>query len=166
MEGIGFRDRIREFEAQNAQILGASTDPVAANAAFAKRFAFPFPLLCDTRREVCTAYGACAGPTDAEARRLTFVMGADGGIVQIHENVPSPVLADRVLETLREESPREESPAVEEQFVATSETISSACGCAVPSQGGERIMDEQSQEEERTLSSATTGPARSRPFSK
>ena len=41
------------------QILGASCDPVEANAAFAARFGFPFPLLSDADRQTCLAYGAC-----------------------------------------------------------------------------------------------------------
>jgi peroxiredoxin Q/BCP len=38
-------------------ILGASFDSQEANAKFAKKFDFNFPLLCDTNRELGMAYG-------------------------------------------------------------------------------------------------------------
>ena len=44
------------------------------------KFALPFPLLCDTSRAVGMAYGACDSTADAEARRITFVIGPDGRI--------------------------------------------------------------------------------------
>ena len=37
MEGRGFRDHYAEFQAKNAEILGASFDTVADNAKFAKK---------------------------------------------------------------------------------------------------------------------------------
>lgn len=69
------------------QILGASTDDVAANAKFAEEQDFPYPLLCDTEREICMAYGACESPSDAAAKRATYVIGPDGAIVQVHDTV-------------------------------------------------------------------------------
>ncbi len=39
-----------EYEAKNTKILGASFDTPEENKAFAEKFDFPFPLLCDTKR--------------------------------------------------------------------------------------------------------------------
>jgi peroxiredoxin Q/BCP len=50
-----------------------SFDAVEENAAFAKKFQFPFPLLCDVKREIGVAYGAAGGPTDEYAKRITYV---------------------------------------------------------------------------------------------
>ena len=69
------------------QILGASTDDVVANAKFAEEQDFPYPLLCDTEREICIAYGACESTSDAAAKRVTYVIGPDGTIVQVHDTV-------------------------------------------------------------------------------
>lgn len=41
---------------------------------------FPYALLCDTSRSLGLAYGACAGPRDASARRISYVIGPDGRI--------------------------------------------------------------------------------------
>jgi thioredoxin-dependent peroxiredoxin len=69
------------------EILGVSFDTVPENAAFAKKFAFPYPLLCDTKRELGMAYGACDSPTAAAAARITCVIGPDGKILQVHPKV-------------------------------------------------------------------------------
>ncbi len=58
-----------------------------SNAAFARKFGFPYPLLCDTERKVGLAYHACEKPEDRHARRITYVIGPDGRIVQAIENV-------------------------------------------------------------------------------
>lgn len=63
-------------------ILGISFDPPAQNKAFAEKFAFPFPLLSDTTRQVGLAYKACDSAADGHARRFTYVIGADGRIEQ------------------------------------------------------------------------------------
>ena len=47
------------------QILGASFDTVEAQAAFAKKFGFTFPLLADTERKLGLAYGATDDPKAA-----------------------------------------------------------------------------------------------------
>jgi len=60
---------------------------VEDNRAFAEKFQYPFPLLCDTTKEIGLAYGAC-DTADAEyARRITYVIGPDGTISQAHPKV-------------------------------------------------------------------------------
>lgn len=78
MEGCGFRDLYAEFQAKNVEILGVSFDPVEANARFADKFSFPYRLLCDTKREIGLAYGACDDVTAKNAARITYVIGPDG----------------------------------------------------------------------------------------
>ena len=57
-EGIGFRDRIGDFGELGTVILGASFDTPERNAAFAKKFSFPFLLLSDTDKSLAIKYGA------------------------------------------------------------------------------------------------------------
>jgi peroxiredoxin Q/BCP len=68
-------------------VLGVSFDTVEENRAFAEKFNFPFRLLCDTRREIGMAYGACDSPTAQYARRITYVIGPDGRIAQAIDQV-------------------------------------------------------------------------------
>ncbi len=63
-------------------MLGISFDTQAENKAFAEKFSYDFPLLCDTERKVGLAYQAAENAKDKYAKRLTYVIGADGKIAQ------------------------------------------------------------------------------------
>jgi len=98
-EGCGFRDQIGDFEQNNIQVLGISFNDVEQNAAFAEKFNFPFPLLCDTARSVGIAYGACADSKARYASRISILIDEDGNIARVYDKVnprdhPAQVLAD------------------------------------------------------------------------
>jgi peroxiredoxin Q/BCP len=57
-----------------------SFDTPAENRAFAEKFAFNFPLLCDTDRKMGLAYGATDPGSTANARRVGVVVGPDGKV--------------------------------------------------------------------------------------
>jgi thioredoxin-dependent peroxiredoxin len=81
------------------QILGVSFDTIPDNAAFAKKFAFNFPLLCDTERAVGVAYGAADDATAQYAKRVSYLIGPDGRIKKTYPKVnaathPEEILAD------------------------------------------------------------------------
>jgi peroxiredoxin Q/BCP len=63
-------------------VLGISFDTQAENKAFAEKFDYDFPLLCDTERTVGLAYKAAENAQDKYAKRYTYVIGADGKIEQ------------------------------------------------------------------------------------
>jgi peroxiredoxin Q/BCP len=80
-------------------ILGASFDDEADNAAFAEKFHYNFPLLCDTDRSLGMAYGACDDPNAEWAKRISYLIGPDGRIRKVYGKVnaaehPSEVLKD------------------------------------------------------------------------
>lgn len=56
-------------------------DDATANAAFRKKYDFPFPLLCDTDRAVALAYGAAEDANAQYARRVGVIIGGDGNIL-------------------------------------------------------------------------------------
>jgi peroxiredoxin Q/BCP len=64
------------------EIFGVSFDTVAENQAFAAKFSFPFRLLSDPERAMGLAYGACTDAKDKHAKRITYVIGADGKVEQ------------------------------------------------------------------------------------
>lgn len=81
------------------QILGVSFDTVEENAAFAKKFLFPFPLLCDPDRTMGLAYEACDPPGTGNARRISYLIDAEGTIAKAYPKVdpaghPAEVLRD------------------------------------------------------------------------
>jgi peroxiredoxin Q/BCP len=57
-----------------------SFDTEAENKAFAEKFGFNYPLLCDVDRRVGVAYGAADSPQDGFARRVGVIIGPDGKI--------------------------------------------------------------------------------------
>ena len=61
-------------------MLGVSFDTVAENKAFADKFDFNFPLLCDTTKAMSAAYGACADASAKYPGRITYIIDADGKI--------------------------------------------------------------------------------------
>ncbi len=80
-------------------MLGVSFDSVEDNAAFARKFSFDYPLLCDTDRRIGLAYGACDDAGAATARRISYLIGPDGAIRKAYPKVnaaehPEEVLAD------------------------------------------------------------------------
>ena len=68
-------------------VLGISFDTIEDNAAFADKFGFPYPLLCDTDRAIGLAYGACASARDEYAKRISYVIGPDGRITHAFPKV-------------------------------------------------------------------------------
>ena len=82
IEGKGFRDDYEKFAQKNTVILGVSLDNETDNKAFAEKFNFPYPLLCDVNQEIALAYEAVKGPEDEYASRITYVIGEDGTILE------------------------------------------------------------------------------------
>ena len=87
MEGKGFRDDHKQFEGKNTLIYGVSLDNEADNKAFAEKFSFTFPLLCDVGREISLAYHAIQSKDDGYAARITYVIDADGKILEAIDQV-------------------------------------------------------------------------------
>jgi cyanobactin maturation PatA/PatG family protease len=81
------------------QVLGISMDSIEANAAFARKYRFPYRLLSDTSGQVCRAYGACSEA--GEIRRNTIVIGPDSRIRRIFEDVKPEGHVETVLAFLK-----------------------------------------------------------------
>ncbi len=96
VEGGGFRDRARDFHARGAALLGVSVDTVEANLQFATEQRYPFPLLCDTARQICLAYGAVASRLE-RANRVTYLIDKDGKIKEVWDEIKPITHAATVL---------------------------------------------------------------------
>ena len=81
IEAKGFRDHHADFEKKGVRIVGVSVDSCADQLAFARKYGLPFALVSDEDHAVSTAYGVL-GPRGA-ARRVSFLIGADGRIQEI-----------------------------------------------------------------------------------
>jgi peroxiredoxin Q/BCP len=80
-------------------IVGASFDSAEANKAFAQKFNFNFPLICDTDRTIGTAYGANVDPAKGAAR-VGVVIDPQGRIKEWHEKVDARAWPAQVVQSL------------------------------------------------------------------
>ncbi|MDY6769911.1 MAG: peroxiredoxin [Candidatus Nanohaloarchaea archaeon] len=97
-EACGFRDALSRFADRDAAVLGVSADTVESHAAFAEKHDLGFRLLADPEKDIIEAY-------DVEGRfgnaaRVTVVIGPDGVIQQVYEDVDPEQHAEQVLEEL------------------------------------------------------------------
>ena len=96
-EGCAFRDLNAEFAKKNAAILGVSFDTAAENKAFADKFGFNFPLLCDTDRALGVAYGAADDTSASNARRIGVVIDEVGKVKEYLPKVDASTYPHEVL---------------------------------------------------------------------
>ncbi|MDQ6838724.1 MAG: peroxiredoxin [Actinomycetota bacterium] len=105
-EGCHFRDLQAEFSALGARRVGVSADDVTKQKQFAEKYNFDFPLLSDVDRRVAEAYGVRRSFGPLPTKRATFVIGADGRILDIIKSeVRMSIHADRALKTLTTAAP-------------------------------------------------------------
>ncbi len=86
---------------------GVSFDSVEANAAFAKKQEFPFPLLSDPDRSMGLSYGACKEATDPFAERISYIISGDGVVLKSYPSVSVMGHAAAVLDALRRDFPED-----------------------------------------------------------
>jgi peroxiredoxin Q/BCP len=105
-ESCHFRDLGAEFANLGAQRLGISADSVEKQKQFADRHGFDYPLLSDEDGVVAEAYGVRRRLGLTPVRRATFVIGADGVIVDVVKSeLRMTKHADDALDILRTHSP-------------------------------------------------------------
>jgi peroxiredoxin Q/BCP len=91
-EACSFRDDYQEYEKAGVTILGVSPDSPRSHAKFKEKFHLPFDLLADEGHKVCEAYGVWGrkkmmGREYDGVFRTSFLIGKDGKILKVFENV-------------------------------------------------------------------------------
>jgi peroxiredoxin Q/BCP len=99
-QGCGLRDEFAEFERRGVVVLGVSVDDAAANAAFQQKHDLPFPLLCDSKRTMGMAYGACDSADARAHRRIAVLLDGTGKVVQVWQRVDPKAFAASALAAL------------------------------------------------------------------
>jgi len=105
-EACDFRDRMEAVEELGAVVLGVSPDSVASHQKFKARYELPFRLLADPDHRVAEAYGAWGekkryGRTYEGILRSTFVIGEDGRVERVFQNVKAKGHADQVVNSMK-----------------------------------------------------------------
>jgi peroxiredoxin Q/BCP len=104
-QACGVRDRQADYDAAGAIVLGVSPDPVRAVKRFHDKQDLSFTLLADEDHAVAEAYGVWAeksmyGRTYWGNERTTFVIDADGKVVEVLEKVKPKTHDEQVLAVL------------------------------------------------------------------
>ncbi len=101
-EAIAFNGLKRAFAKAGADILGVSADPVKAQDRFREKYDLAIPFASDESKKMLTAYGVWGeksmyGRRFMGVRRTTVLIGPDGRVAQVWENVKVPGHAEAVL---------------------------------------------------------------------
>lgn len=106
-EACNFRDDYHVYAENGVVILGVSPDDSASHTKFKNKFDLPFTLLADEGHKVCEAYGVWGlkknyGKEYYGVLRTTFLIGPDGKVLKVFENVKPDGHSAQVLEALKQ----------------------------------------------------------------
>ena len=106
-EACSFRDRNKEIMAENAVVLGVSTDSLESHEKFKGKHDLNFPLLSDETADVAKMFGAWKeknlyGRRIWGVARMTILIAPDGKIRKIYKKVDVGKHGDEILAELRE----------------------------------------------------------------
>jgi peroxiredoxin Q/BCP len=91
-EAKAFRDAIKDFERENAIILGVSKDSVESHQKFKRKHELPFTLLSDPEGDILTRYGvwkqkSMFGRSFMGIERTTVLLDEKGVVRKIYRKV-------------------------------------------------------------------------------
>jgi thioredoxin-dependent peroxiredoxin len=108
-EACAFRDDYSDYERAGVVILGVSPDSPKSHAKFKEKYQLPFTLLADEGHEVANLYGVW-GPKQYMGRsyegvlRTTFLLGEDGSVQKVFENVKPAGHSQEILSAMKKTS--------------------------------------------------------------
>ena len=87
-------------------LLGISADTSAKQKKFQEKYHLPYTLLADTEKKISRAFGVIKdksmyGKVFKGISRMTFVIGPDGKILHVFDNVKAAGHAEEVLAWLK-----------------------------------------------------------------
>lgn len=94
-EACAFRDAWAKLSKANVQVIGVSVDDEESHRKFVEKYKLPFPLIADTDKSICKAYGVPV--TMGYASRVSYLVGPNGKIKKVYPKVDPGVHADEIL---------------------------------------------------------------------
>ncbi len=101
-QGCSLRDAYEVLTKRGVQVIGVSTDSVAAQKKFKEEQRFPFTLLADTEKKVMQAFGQDGMPVVGFAKRQAFLVDKAGKVVWRDLSASTSQQAADVLKALDE----------------------------------------------------------------
>jgi peroxiredoxin Q/BCP len=106
IEACGFRDSFAKLKKAGVVVLGISRDTVKAQKKFAVKYDLQYPLLADDAMVLIKRYGLLKekkmyGKPVTGVARTTYVVGADGKLLHVFEDVKPAGHAEEVLALLK-----------------------------------------------------------------
>lgn len=106
-EACSFRDDTPEYEKAGVTILGVSPDTPKSHAKFKQKYHLTFPLLADEGHKIADQYGVWGpkkfmGKSYEGILRTTFLIGPDGTILRVFENVKPEGHSAEILAALHD----------------------------------------------------------------
>jgi len=102
-EACSFRDDFVVLKALGAEVVGVSTDDLAAIRAFGAAHSLPFSLLADTDGKVARNYDSLLDLGLMKiAKRNTFLIDPQGRVVKRYSDVDTKTYAQTLIADLRE----------------------------------------------------------------
>lgn len=93
-----FRDNYEQYQNQEMVVLGVSMDDEASHKAFKEKYGLPFQLLVDKDGKITQAYDVSGG---GYAKRVTYIIDAEGKITHIDDKVNTSNHALDILEAVK-----------------------------------------------------------------
>ena len=92
IESYAFREAYKDFKAQNIEVIGISRDTVKKHQNFIAKYNLPYPLIADTERIFCDAFGVIKeksmfGKKYFGIERSTFLIDKKGIIQHVWPKV-------------------------------------------------------------------------------
>ncbi len=106
-ESQDFSTHYQAFKAAGCEVLGISADSLKKQQNFKAKFNMPFELIADTEEVVCQAFAVIKekkmyGKTFMGIERSTFVLNAEGEILQAWRKVKVPGHVEEVLTSVKD----------------------------------------------------------------
>jgi peroxiredoxin Q/BCP len=106
-EACNFRDDYSAYQDTGVTILGVSPDTVKKHTQFKEKYSLPFTLLADSDHNVCEQYGVWGrkkfmGKEYDGVFRTTFLIGSNGKVIKIFQDVKPAEHSAEVLQAFKE----------------------------------------------------------------
>lgn len=98
-EACSFRDNINSFKSLNIPVFGVSVDDIDSHKKFKEKYAIPFTLLSDPKKELVTKLGIKS--ITGSASRVTFILDENGKITKIYPKVSPDRHAEEILNLVK-----------------------------------------------------------------